>query len=181
MDSLALENGTIVFTLTRSKVPATTIIKDKTPAYDLTRPRFDTMLLSCGHEFHAVGTIFHWALNGNVTCPLCGKGPISRLKIDKLPSHLRTLVEIKKLTNIYNDTPTSAFERMTPETRAEYLTPARLFTHHKMNRLRSAKPVKLAADDPQAKLNWLTAGFYEDPSVVVVKMVHDVIRMDDLN
>ena len=181
MDSLALENGTVVFTLTRCKIPVTTIIKDKTPAYDLTRPRFDSMLLSCGHEFHAVGMIFHWALNGNVTCPLCCKGPMSRLKIDKLPSHLRTLVEIKKLTDLYNNIPTSAFERMTPATRAEYLTPARLFTHHKMSRIRSAKPIELGVDDPQAKLSWLTAGFHEDPSVVVIKMVHDVIRLDELS
>ena len=180
MDSLALENGTIMFSLTRCKTVSST--KDKTVPFDLNRPELDTMLLSCGHEFHAVGMIFHWALNGNVTCPLCSKGPISRLKLEQLPAHLRASVEIKKLANIYSDTPLSAFERMTAETRAEYLKPSRLFTHHNMRRLRSAKPTEQIDTNQQAKLRWLTIGFHEDSRIPSSsKMVHDVIRLADLS
>jgi len=138
------------------------------------------MVLSCSHEFHAVGMVFHWALNGNVTCPLCSKGPLSRLKLELLPMHLRAPVEIKKLANIYTDTPVLAFERMSAETRTEYLKPARLFTHHNMQRLQRSvmKPVEA---NHRSKLSWLTAGFHDVERPSCFTMVHDVIRLADLS
>jgi hypothetical protein len=38
-------------------------------------PKFSAMTLQCGHTFHAMALIYHWARSGNVLCPVCRAGP----------------------------------------------------------------------------------------------------------
>ena len=47
--------------------------------------------LACKHEFTAMCLLYHWARNGNVTCPICRGGPKgARLNLRKLPDHFRS-------------------------------------------------------------------------------------------
>lgn len=38
-------------------------------------PKYSAMTLQCGHTFHAMALVYHWARSGNVLCPVCRSGP----------------------------------------------------------------------------------------------------------
>jgi len=172
MNSLALECGTLFFSLKRCDVTDSNMLP-----FDTKRPELDTMVLSCGHEFHAVGLVFHWALNNNVTCPMCHKGQSSRLKLELLPTHLRGPVEIRKLASLYGEAGVSALEQMSAETRAEYLRPGRLCTQQRMRQLQRSVVLAKAVVG-ESKLHWLTADFHLP--IGQMGYVHDVIKLTDL-
>ena len=50
-------------------------------------PTFTAMTLQCGHTFHAMALVYHWARNRNVLCPVCRSGPKNGqcLAISRLP------------------------------------------------------------------------------------------------
>jgi len=50
-------------------------------------PTFTAMTLQCGHTFHAMALVYHWARNRNVLCPVCRAGPKNgqSLAISRLP------------------------------------------------------------------------------------------------
>jgi hypothetical protein len=59
-------------------------------SFDETRPMETGARLACKHEFTAMCLLYHWARNGNVTCPMCRHGPSEgRLNLRKLPDHFR--------------------------------------------------------------------------------------------
>jgi len=48
------------------------------------------MTLPCGHTFHAMALVYHWARNRNVLCPVCRAGPQhQQLVMAKLPKEWR--------------------------------------------------------------------------------------------
>ena len=48
------------------------------------------MTIGCGHTFHAMALMYHWARNRNVVCPVCRAGPQHQhLVIGKLPKEWR--------------------------------------------------------------------------------------------
>jgi hypothetical protein len=48
------------------------------------------MTLACGHTFHAMALVYHWARNRNVLCPVCRAGPQrQQLVMGKLPKEWR--------------------------------------------------------------------------------------------
>jgi hypothetical protein len=54
------------------------------------QPAHTAMTLQCGHTFHAMALVYHWARNRNVLCPVCRAGPQhQRLVVGKLPKEWR--------------------------------------------------------------------------------------------
>jgi len=54
------------------------------------RPTHTAMTLQCGHTFHAMALVYHWARNRSVLCPVCRAGPPQQqLVVGKLPKEWR--------------------------------------------------------------------------------------------
>ena len=54
------------------------------------RPTHTAMTIGCGHTFHAMALMYHWARNRNVVCPVCRAGlQHQHLVMAKLPKEWR--------------------------------------------------------------------------------------------
>jgi hypothetical protein len=54
--------------------------------FDADKPTFKAITTPCGHTFHAMALVYHWARNRNLLCPVCRAGDKdARLIMSRLP------------------------------------------------------------------------------------------------
>ena len=58
--------------------------------YDADKPTHKAITTPCGHTFHCMALMYHWARNQNLLCPVCRNGPKNaQLVMSKLPRNWR--------------------------------------------------------------------------------------------
>ena len=58
--------------------------------YDVEHPTYKAVTTACGHTFHGLALIYHWARNRNLLCPVCRAGPKgAHLVMSRLPKEWR--------------------------------------------------------------------------------------------
>lgn len=58
--------------------------------FNAEHPNYKAITTPCGHTFHAMALIYHWARNHNLQCPVCRNGPKgANLVMSRLPQDWR--------------------------------------------------------------------------------------------
>ena len=131
--------------------PITTATLDAFPRpFYKDHPTHTAITLKCGHTFHAMALVYHWARNHNVLCPICRDGMAGqKLTLAKLPKEWRYSMAARVRRERKQDREENDTENMNAAVRLVHGPSSSMQT------VRFSLKLKVEADDGSEPAFWL--------------------------
>ena len=129
--------------------PITTATLDAFPRpFYKDHPTHTAITLKCGHTFHAMALVYHWARNHSVLCPICRDGMVGqKLTLARLPKEWRYSMAARVRRERKQDQDENDAENMSAAVRLVQTPP--------MQTVRFSLKLKVEADNGSEPAFWL--------------------------